>query len=423
MTDRIERTNLSVSDHIAGSLMCLHGFLTPSQRKQLPNYPDITNFCQTSTASRISASLISQSIGIQKNEEDIDFYDEIKAKIEKIISQNQFDNWRFYIDGFAHTGKSTIMSFLANEMLHTLVNEKKIENLFFFPINWENSLQRIVDVNSVYIEIVTATMNQLIWQAPRIFPFASSLFSWLLDLPNTGVSPELPSHVKISEQFPTTQIEKIGRNVVSAFKNGPSKINILLETIMSLPMELSFTFGFKNIIYIFDHLDLCNFPFSMENESEHSEANFLDCIVEILKNHNFIISPKNDGIPIDALGNPPAFIDTTSFVSESDLSELQIIQIDNPFLEIKPTMCRGCPQLLHKYKSILTELKSYQKFSDPNLNKFGLVPSGLEYQKKLIIQLVSQFCYDLESIGNEEINEDMVFEMQTSENITFAIKE
>lgn len=422
MSERIERTHLSVSDHLAGALMCLHGFLSPEQRKQLPNYPDITNLCQTIAASRISASFIHQSMGIQLNEQDIEFLDEMKPKINKIITDNQ-NNWQFYIDGFSQTGKSTIASLLVLEMLQILSCEKKMESLFFYPINWQQIIQRISDVNSVYNEVITATINQLTWQAPRIFPFSSSLLSWFLELSNAGVSPELPSHVKISEQFPTTQIEKIGRNIVAAFKEGASKIGNLLELIISLPMEVSFAFGFKKIIYIFDHLDLCNFPFSMENETERSEANFLDCIISIIKDHQFVIAPKNDGIPLESLKKEPIFIDTTNFITETDLSKIPNILIDNPFLELKPSMCHGCPQLLHRYNSIVKEVRILQELDDGSFSKLGISPTGAIYQRKLVAQLIAQFCFDLENIGNEEIYEDLIFEIQTSENITITIPE
>jgi hypothetical protein len=63
-------------------------------------------FAEDFVAARITESLVAQSIGATAS---IEFCEETRQKLGALLSGRQVPDWRFVIDGPAHSGTSTIL--------------------------------------------------------------------------------------------------------------------------------------------------------------------------------------------------------------------------------------------------------------------------------------------------------------------------
>ena len=414
MTEKLECSPLSQEDLVAGSVLCLHNYIKPELRKYLENYKEYAQFCNDYAASKVFESLANQQMLKTK----IKYADIIKQKVSAFLSTNSQENWKFSIDGFQHTGKTTLLGFLAYECLIQISRKKNMEKVFFFPLNWERICQKISDVNSLYNEYIISCVKLLSYQHAQIFPLTNNLINWFLALSFSKTSPPLPSSIKGAPLFPVTQIESLGSQICTAFKNGSQNVSFLLELICSLPHALAQIFGFDQSILIYDHLDLADISFSMEDEEAQtsSTGSLLPAIAASLGSTLSITSIKNQMLAkYDHLFNPTGILSTFDFMPEDTVSELLDMTLTSPQIRITPQMCRGCPQIVYQYSALQDSVLQLEAITDPNLPQYGIHTLGYAFQMRLVKTQVSQLFTDFISIGIDSISEDLITQIQMSD--------
>ena len=121
MSERLECSPLSQDEIISGSISCLNRYTTKKQRKNIESSKEIETFSEEFTANKIFETLANQNL-LKTN---IEFADVICQKTNAFVKNNSFENWRFYIDGFNHTGKTTILGQIAKSCIFYLSHKKE----------------------------------------------------------------------------------------------------------------------------------------------------------------------------------------------------------------------------------------------------------------------------------------------------------
>lgn len=418
MSERLDCSPFSQDEIISGSIACLNKYTNKKQRKNIESSKEIETFSEEIAANKIFESLANQNM-LKTN---IEFAEVIYQKANAFVKNDSFENWRFYIDGFNHTGKTTILGQIAKSCISHLSHKKEMKKVFFFPINWEKTIQKVSDINSLYSEIVVNSLQMITWQFAQIFPISNFLTNWFMTLPYTKTSPPLPPSIKGCPLFPVVKIESLGSQICTSFKNGPENVSLLLRMICSIPSILASIFGFEKTMVIYDHIDLCNFPFSMENEEFNSSGDLLEALMQTLPNSLCIVSTKKNGVSMDQMGAPLTFVDTSNFLTNDVSDGMPAIQLSSPSITFSASMCVGCPQVLHKYSELLKAIEIRDQMKDANLAKYGIVATGAKFQEKIIRERVLQFCDDVLNIGAENVTEEIIDQIRASEKLEIEMK-
>lgn len=421
MAARLECTPLSVSDYLSGSINSLYDYLNPEQRKMLSDHQIINNFCNNVSAGHSIEALVNQEIGFTTSLNYMSFSEALSQQIDLIVNTQPTENWHFYIDGFAHSGKTTVLSILALECIKNLIQAQNLSSVFIFPLNWQTFISRVTDINSLYCELATHTINMLSWQRGRAFTVAPILLNWLLTLPFTGSSPPLPSSLKNNPFFPISAMETIGSNIVNAFKNGPSNVKSLLNIVTSLPSLVSTAFGFRQTFFIYDNIDICSFPFTMSNDEFNDSAMLIDAIVASLVPHLFAITVKTDAVNMDELEDSLMFIDTSDLIPKEAIN-LPKINISNPKFTLMPEMCHGSPQILNIYKKVVEEASLIREMIDSGFSKIGAVSSVELFQKENAKSLLLDLLEDLSNRFVDGVDEGLIEKVRSSKNLEIDVE-
>jgi hypothetical protein len=230
--ERHRSSSYSLSDQFCASIACLYSFLSPEQQKTLPKSNDLDSFSAVFSSAKVIESLVHQSIGFSVAPQSLQFADAMRRNSSAIISSADVDDWRFLIDGPAHSGKSTVLSLIASEAVQKLAASGQLARFFIFPVNWELAVQKLTDFTSLYEFLVTQVIYQLTWQCPRLFPVASSLLNWFLSIPSKSSLPSLPFNITGMPLFPIVAVEVVAKQIAACVKRAsPSELATMVATL------------------------------------------------------------------------------------------------------------------------------------------------------------------------------------------------
>ncbi|OHT02544.1 hypothetical protein TRFO_30270 [Tritrichomonas foetus] len=418
--EKLQSSSLTVSDNFCASICTLFSFLSPAQKKLVENYKDIAAFSNAVSSGRLIESLVQQSIGFTKSPQHLDFSEYLKNFAQNAVSTEDIDQWRYVVDGPSHSGKSTILSLIAKEAIQGLASCGQLSNVFIFSINWESATQRLTDVFSLYDYIAAQTIFHLTWQYPRIFTIAQSLFNWLLSIPTSAILPMLPLNIQNLPMFPLTQIEVFGKRIFNALKNTDNPVNLVRE-IVALPSSLAACFGYSKFLFIYDHLDLCNMDVRVSDTSNLPVC-ILDAIIAMLSDNLFFFSTKAPQGITDCLKNIEVeIIQVENSIPENIINDQRMISCYKPNIKLNIEMCQGCPQFLHRYRSIIQHIQDIDQLVDDSQKKRGFTSIVTNTKMKLAKMETIELCTDFLNNGSDVITENLIHQMQTSNQFTIAI--
>lgn len=413
LTEKIQSSSFTVTDYINGSISCLYSYLTQEQKKQISNFQELTNFTNVVSSGHVIESIVNQSIGLDVDPAQLDFSDQMLEFCNNLLFSVQPSDWRFYIDGASHSGKSTILGLLSLNCIKRLRMCGEINKIFIFPVNWESSVQKFTDIVSLYEFMVCQVIYQLIWQCPRIFPISQYFTNFLLSLSQAATYPGLPLSLQKNPKFPVSLVDVVAKRVFSSFK---SRDTSLLDEIANFPQNLSACFGFSDTLLIYDHIDLADI------ETDISQGHFIDSVLLSLKSHPYMFSVKNQIIASQMKDINNHYVSIEGLIPDNAITDLPRIGCTTPALRLDAEICHGYPQFLHIYKMVADELHDADSCFNDSQKLRGFSSSAtlskLRFAKNLLVHL----CQDLMEINPELINEDLISDLIASNNCHLSLK-
>jgi len=391
-------------EDISTSISCLLSFVKPDEGSKVQNYDDLYKFAEDFVVSRILDSFSQNSIIESYNNEKISFFNDINEKIRGYLKDNSFGNWRFYIDGFPKTGRSTILGFFAINVLFYLKFSNFLPSVFVFSVNWEKATKSIFDVYSLYNFVVGETINSLSYQFPRILPIRNALIKWFLSIPLSSSLLPLPISIKKMKHFPYEYINDLANSHFLLFKAESVECSSLISEILAIPSKFSRIFGFERCFFVYSHIDFCDIEFSITRGDLETKCSFLDIILQSVSQEQYVIDSKFLPISTEILDqkgviilNPIGMI-SNDFILDSS-SFFSHILVSNPPIRLSPEMCRGCPLLLHQYHQLMKMVTHYLESEDQKLKKLSLMTCSRQFLYLIISKNLEKLIISFSEVG------------------------
>jgi hypothetical protein len=116
------------------------------------------------------------------------------------------------------------------------------------------------------------------------------------------------------------------------------------RAVLALPHDLAVAFGFKNVVFVFDHLDVCDIvlePPTRFSREDNERIAFPDFISEALEKAMYFVATKDDGAFFQIFaGHDSRPLTTERLITKQ--CDRQII-IAEPMFSLTFDMCHGCP--------------------------------------------------------------------------------
>jgi hypothetical protein len=168
------------------------------------------------------------------------------------------------------------------------------------------------------------------------------LQQWLLAILTIPALPALPPQFLHFPGFPKDLVFQLGVKINRTW-NQQANFKAFLQTMLGIPCDLAVAFGFRNIVYVFDHLDICDLILQPlpRFDPPDTPIGLPDLLTEILSRSLYFIATKDDSLFFELFHSTEGrHLGTERLISKE--SPKQIIVAD-PQVTISFEMCHGCP--------------------------------------------------------------------------------
>ncbi|OHT07933.1 hypothetical protein TRFO_05050 [Tritrichomonas foetus] len=324
----------------------------------------------------------------------------IQRYIREIILRHRFVrsggvdyNLRLTIVGPRNSGKSTLLSCFAEEIMLELATTGCWRQFFLFPLNFKLLATLYGDFAGLYTAIVDITLSNLTWQAPSFVPHMQAIRKLLLmAIYNHKKSPPAVSK---SSKFYTeapqfaTAIQRIAQKVFELYTDEEAMPQFM-TAIYLLPSLVANAAGFAKVIFFIDNIEFADVelfpagPFDPEsaNNSSMNGGAYAGGVYNIeflqfaLSNQHFIISgqeqrrifeslsPLEDGFDLE---NGIEFVPTHGIIPVLD-DDNRLIKCeiqDEPIpLSLTVDACCGVPAFVGLWEELNDLLDGYEEMEN-----------------------------------------------------------
>jgi hypothetical protein len=231
-------------------------------------------------------------------------------------------------------------------------------------------LEQVADILpnplKLYAIIVKRTFAHIVAQSPPVSPFLDILQSYFEKLPNCDHFIALPIKFSSDPEFrdAVPGLTTLARGIFDCARSVKS-LSVWFTNIAIFPRSVALAFGFGNVHFVLDHLDLADFEVVPEPpfDFERGAVTLLEHLKFILANNSFAISGKNettllgldlmseDGIDLREGLEVISVVESDDSHSDRYAFKLQIE--DEPLAAtLRLLDCGGCPNI-RAYGTIL----------------------------------------------------------------------
>ena len=387
VSERLQCSPLTVNEQFCGSVNCLYGFMPPQAKRKMEDegHTSFKSFVSTVKRAKVKETVIDQSIGFMTSIESLRFKELMCDKAAAIL--DSADRCRFVFDGPPHSGTSTVMGLVAREAI-----ERMDDATFIFPVNWANAVAKLTDLTSMFEFVIAQTISVFGWQCGRLFPVIQPLIGFFLSMTSASVVPSLPLSVANMPLFPVTSVEVLAKRVFTAMKTNEGNSTEFLNAIISFPVEFSACFGYRDVLFIYDHIDMCDVKFTDDDDG----ASMLDCILSCIASHKFLVTsrmPQTTSAKMESMDLQPVHME--GFIAPQALDGVPGIQIASPSVKLNVEMCRGCPVYVQRYMKIVDYLEAAEQELQDRDPKRGFLPISVDFRRRMakgeLVQLLKEF--------------------------------
>ena len=316
----------------------------------------------------------------------IAYYKSISARAKEIIRNHRFSypagsNYRFKlaVTGPDHSGKSTYISILTQQLLVELYSTDNWKNTLIFPINVATIAGICHDLSQLFQAFAQLTIQAISSQRPLLIPYAEGLTKAFENIINGN--PLLPKAFVLDEDFRFIypQVQQVIDICVQCYRDSTAMAAFTVNIFM-LPYLLAKIFGFEHVVVIADHFDLSDITKVADIPFEDSADNiFLAEMFKCLLNHSsFIIGSKENRSFMEVLSSIETeninftegieYLTTLGVVNSDDLESdydysynLAFTNDENPPVTLNSSFLGGCAYYLKLWKEIAAVATNYEE--------------------------------------------------------------
>jgi hypothetical protein len=272
--------------------------------------------------------------------------------------------------GPRHSGKTTFLQLLYNELLLELIATDKWKKTFLFVLDLADLASSAQDFIAFYRGIVSATFSHLYWQRPHLRQHYRMIQSVFEAIPSSSKAPPFPKAFARDDQ--TRHLAAGLANLVNDLNRlwrTPDALVRWLVNVALFPRHIATIFGFNQTVVVFDHFDVVDALLTPEQSPfpDSSGAIWLyDAIKALLIRSSYIIAAHDEArfcgllpsgtaeVSID-LSETINYCSTVGFLS-SDPAETDgfLVQFatDPRLWTITSELCGGTPAFLALWQDL-----------------------------------------------------------------------
>ena len=285
-------------------------------------------------------------------------------------SFSSFTKFRHAIVGPRKSGKSTFLKILTNTALARMFANGQYRKTLFVTLDLREIQDKLADPMKFYHEMVHKTFEHLAAQRVEVIPFVDVLISYFDKIPTLEKCIPLPNKFTIVDDF---------RNAVPGLTDVATSLwncchkwhslSVWLVNVVTLPKYVARAFGFGNVHFVIDHLDLADVdiipapPF----DDDTQVSTLIEFLKFMLNNDSFIIGCDDEEHLLESLDlisdEGVDLRDGTEIVSvvdtDTEHSEkfcfLLTVKGDHEKVRLRKVDCGGCPGYLHLWDAIIQQ--------------------------------------------------------------------
>ena len=416
----IASSPFTVRENMRKSLITLFCSLTPEQKAALPASTALQKLVSDVQQQTFEHQLLSQFIGPTASI--------WQSEHGKVVTNYAIDKMKglkpndckFLIIGPGHSGKSTLLNAAATIFFQKLQISNEISNYLLFPVNWQ--LHRILldDFAKFYRLYIITAMTGLRNARMDLIKVIDALEQWFLSIVTIQGVPLFPPALLHAENFPKEIISGIGQRVSKAWMS-KKDFRGFVETTLALPKEIAHAFGLKNVVYIFDHLDVADL--SLQAPRHFSRGSQPISLGEILCGEiaqaPYFVAAKDDAMLFDMF----TLTDFKQLSTERMLEtkEKKEILVADPSLVVTYEMCHGCPAYCAQFDRVYEFIKNNQQNLKTEFTKLRSVV--MNSRKEQVRQEVSRLCFLLSQSDTDDIlSDDVLNSLQDARELEVRIR-
>jgi hypothetical protein len=274
---------------------------------------------------------------------------------------SQFTRLKHVIVGPPKSGKSVFTRILADAVLARFLATGQYRKTLVFSLDLNDVADTMPYPLQFYKSIVDRTFEFVAAQRLDFIPFRESLVAYFHRLPSLEKLVALPQQFVLADAFRRAVpiLTKLSESLFEA-ANTFRSLDIWLTNVVLFPRQVALAFGFGNVHFVIDHLDLADFeldpvaPFDSGQEA----VTLIEHLKFMLSNDSFIISGSDEMHLLEALDlftdDGVDIIDGIQIVTVADIDKghndrylfkLRLEDVPNPWY-LRLADCGGCSGFL-----------------------------------------------------------------------------
>ena len=274
--------------------------------------------------------LESQSIGSHGNY--MFAYDEMTSFVKDIIVKHRFIEsstissikMRMAICGPRKSGKSTILSLLADTLLIETAVDGSWKNTIFYFVNMNDMAPFCTDFKQIYVYMADLCLKSLSMQKPDLashYPMLLKYFSSIFIYQNAPKLQKLFSNNPQYKNF-AVNCENLAKLYFKLWMNPDTHIPFLIFT-FQFPSLLAQAAGYKNIFLFIDNYEFSNITISDDIDNSQ-EYNIHEAVSILLDRANYVISCEDQKAMFPLLDDKTELIGTFQLKAQTKYDKAQL---------------------------------------------------------------------------------------------------
>ena len=263
-----------------------------------------------------------------------------------------FYRFNIAITGPKQSGKTTFFKVLTNEVIIDLISTDEWKKTFLFFFDASAILHNIVDVLSLYTSFIDLIFDFLLWQKPifsSFIPIIKKQFKYVVELKQPPVFPKSFANNEATSKIGLELQEILNR--LSSVWNDDKSLSPWVTNIFLLPLHISKIFGFNQMIYFIENLDVLDFEVSPSDTSNfcnsQESVNYFAVLEFVLSNSNFVVDSDKlksaEFITTIDLMRPTKYQNNQFIIELEDVEEKLILNAES---------CGGVPAFISDWNEI-----------------------------------------------------------------------
>jgi hypothetical protein len=208
-----------------------------------------------------------------------------------------FTRMQHLIVGPPRSGKTTFLQVLSNSLIARQFATGQFKKTMILLIDMRSLVPAFSDPIALYHQFISITFKHLTAQKLTVLPYAKSLITYFTSIPTFDRLVALPQAFVLDEEFrcAVPLLTQIAEGIFDSI-GAHMQLGTWLSRVVAFPRAVAGAFGFGNVQFIVDHLDLSDVDCQPSAPFEPNErsASLLEAFKEMLSSDSFIASCVNE---------------------------------------------------------------------------------------------------------------------------------